>query len=56
MMKIKIRRMGKYTEVIIKAGNAVIDLGLLDKEEAKRLERTFEEAVDELSSGEDDTQ
>jgi hypothetical protein len=49
-MKIDIRKLSKYTEVTIRDGNVTIELGLMDKEELKKLQEVFLDVSSEISS------
>ena len=47
-MKFNIRKINDYAICSIQEAGATIDLGMLDREEAKIILSQFEEAVDEL--------
>jgi hypothetical protein len=49
MMEVKVRGLGeRYTEIIVSDGNAHIESGVLDYEEALRVAGEFARAADEL--------
>lgn len=49
-MELLARKVGDYLDVKVKLSDAVIDLGLLDKDECLILARQFEAATDRLTS------
>ena len=55
-MKFNMRKFNAYAICSIEDGGAMIDLGMLDLEEAKQLLSQFEQAVDDLKWFVNDTE